>query len=551
MINVITQKIDKAIETLGYKLPHGFSLEEPPKADMGDYATNVALLLAKEIGENPRAVAEKIALALRNDSDVQEVEIAGPGFINITLKKNLYLAELQEILTKKEAYGRNEIGKGQKVNVEYVSANPTGPLHVGNARSGPIGEALANVFEFCGYEVIREFLVNDRGTQIVRFGKSLFHWYEIKSNPEAEFPEGGYPAPYIKEVSEDIQQKNLGKIQSILDREELINFFAQEGLAQMVEKIKQDLALVQIDFDVWSYESQIVEGGKPKQIVDKLERGGNTIQKDGAIWFKNPDDPDLADTESVLIKSDKEKSLTYFATDIAYHVDKSDRGAAKMVDVWGSNHAGHIPRMKAAMRALGYQNDALEIIVYQYVRLKRSGQAVSMGKRLGNFVTLRQVIESGVHPDAFKYFILNQNANTPIDFDIDLAADTSEKNPVFYIKYAHARIESILKKAEESGVDIKSEPNLDLLTDKKEVALYKELVKFPELVLELNKNFQIQSLPRFAYKIAGLFHDFYGSCKVISDDGELTSARLSLILATKYILKNALAILGIEAPRKM
>ncbi len=550
MKNIVKNKINTALKQIGLKTAD-FSVEEPPSRDMGDYSTNIAMIIAGQEKKNPRDIADKIRSELERDSEIEKVEIAGPGFINITLKEDVYLAELLKITEEGSEYGKSNIGKSKSANVEYVSANPTGPLHIGNARSGPIGEAVANLYEFNGYRVTKEFYVNDIGVQIGRFGKSLFHWYAVKANSDVEFPEGGYPGEYIKEASEKIQSEFAHEISKINNDEEMIEFFARKGLDIMVTNIKSDLELAGINIHTFSYESQIIDSKKSEKVIDALKEKGFVAEKDGALWFKNPEDPDLADNDAVLSKSDADKSLTYFANDIAYHLDKIERGADKLFDIWGANHFGHIPRMKAALRAMGCPDDTLEIVLYQYVRLKKSGVASSMGKRLGNFVTLRAVIEAGVEADAFKYFILSQNANTPIDFDIELAAEKSEKNPVYYVKYAYARICSILKKVpRDRGSE--SQSNLELLTHDKEVALYKELVKFPEIVGETLVDFQIQRLPHFAYKVSALFHDFYNSCQVIgAGTKELERARLSLIIATKYILSNTLKICGITAAEKM
>ncbi len=568
MKQLIKDKITIALKNIGIDALVNFIIDQPPKREMGDFATNVAMthfravsvITDSHVGDgsvesykNPRDLAKSIKSELLKDPDVEKVEIAGPGFINIFLKNGIYFAELENVLREKDSYGKSTINKGKKVNVEYISANPTGPLHVGNARSGPIGLALSNLFKFLGYEVTDEFYVNDIGGQITKFGKSLHYWYEVKTDPDIEFPDGGYPGEYIEETSKIIQVSFTEEIKKISNNDARIEFFAQRGLDIMIENIKNDVALVGIKFDKWTRESEVLNNGRPNKVVTELKDRGVVAEKDGALWFKRPDDIDLSDTESVLVKSDEERTLTYFTNDIAYHLGKFDQVGreGKLIDVWGANHSGHIPRMKAALDAIGYPAKNLEIVLYQYVRLKKSGEATSMGKRLGNFVTLRAVIEAGVHPDAFKYFIISQNNNTPIDFDIDLAADTSEKNPVFYIKYAHARICSILKRAEESGVILRDKTNLELLNSDKELALIKEIIKFPEIVTGTAENFQIQALPHFSYNLASLFHDFYNSCKVLSEDKELTSARLSLILATRYALANALNICGIEAPEKM
>lgn len=542
----VVNSLIEAAKQAGYTESAIFSVDAPPKSEMGDFATNIALTISSTQKSDPREVAQKIIAELDRQKMYTKVEMAGPGFINLTLKNDLYLSELKKILDQKVNYGKAE-PTGETINVEYISANPTGPLHIGNARSGPLGEAIANILEFTGHSVIREFYVNDIGVQIGRFGQSLYHWYAIKSDPNVTFPEGGYPGEYIKETSEKIQNEFAQEILDLKDEKGRIEFFAKKGLEIMVEGIKADANLLNIKFDRWSYESEILKSGKSQKIVLELKEKKLTAEKDGAVWFTRPDDPELEDRDAVLIKSDENKSLTYFANDLAYHVDKLTR-SEKAIDVWGANHFGHIPRVKSALEALGYK-DRVEIILYQYVRLRSSGKSMSMGKRLGNFVTLRAVLESGVEADAFKYFILSQNPNTPFDFDIDLAADTSEKNPVFYIKYAHARICSILKKVER-GMENEN-ADLSLLQDPKEIALYKEICKFPELVQEVAMDFQVQAIPHFAYRIATLFHDFYSSCQVIGTEKELEDARLALIIATKYVIHNALGLSGIEAPEKM
>jgi len=577
----IKKIIIEAVKEAGFAVPQNFAVETPPDPEMGDFATNIAMMIAGREKKNPKEMAEKIVALLKKEKDIEKVEIAGPGFINITIKNSIYINELKKILSEKEQYGRG----GKKlthVNVEYVSANPTGPLHVGNARGGPIGEALAGLFSFLGYPVNREFYVNDMGLQIERFGNSLYYWYAKKGDPKIEFPADGYPSPYIEEISEEIQKDNKEKLAELEDESDLVQFFIKEGLYHTIKSIREDCELIGIKFDTWSYESNLQHSGKAETTIERLKKDGFTTKKEGALWFKNPEDKELADKESVLIKSDG-KSFTYFTDDITYHLDKIARGDDLLINIWGGNHHGHISRFRAAMRAVGVPDEKIKILLYQYIRLKKSGKVASMGKRLGNFVTLREVIESGVEPDAFKYFILAQNSNTPFDFDLEQAADTSEKNPVFYIKYAHARICSILHKVNISNCHFDSrqgevekssagkkisrqarddnkggevtvdleEADLSLLSNPREIALYKEIVGFPQLLEEISENFQIQSLPHFAYKIAGLFHNFYANCQVITDDKKMTAARLSLVLATKYVLSNILEICGIEAPEHM
>lgn len=568
MKDLVKKIISESIQKAGYAVPINFNVDVPPKIEMGDFSTNAALIIGGRDKINPRDAAEKIASKIKKEKTILKIEIAGPGFINLSLSDAIYREEFAKILEQKENYGQGT-PKKTKVQVEYVSANPTGPLHIGNARGGPIGEAVANLLDFLGYKVFREFYVNDMGLQIERFGRSLYYWFAIKTDPKLQFFADGYPAPYVKEISLAIQKEKKEEIKKLKDENDLIQFFIMEGLIYTVKSIREDCELIGIKFDNWIHESNLQFSGKAEKAIEKLKKKGFTTKKEGALWFKNPDDEELADKESVLVKSDG-KSLTYFADDITYHVDKFNRGFDKLIDVWGANHHGHLPRFKAAMKALGYPEEKIAIIFYQYIRLKKNGKVVSMGKRLGNFVTLREVIESGVEPDAFKYFVLSQNPNTPFDFDLKLAADASEKNPVYYIKYAHARICSILAKEKtergkrdkggEKG-DVENQEGIDfdlrkadfsLLTDPKEVALYKELVKFPELLNDISSDFQIQALPHYAYKIATLFHDFYANCQVLGGkDKKIEASRLSLVLATKYVLANALNICGIEAPEKM
>ncbi|OQA05002.1 MAG: Arginine--tRNA ligase [bacterium ADurb.Bin400] len=548
---VVRKEVAEAVDRAGYQMPANIKIDEPPRPEMGDFATNVAMLIGREYGIHPTEAAGKIADQLRKFSEIEEVEVAGPGFLNIFLSDDFYLNGLRDVLDQAEEYGHSLIGKGQKVNVEYISANPTGPLHVGNARGGPIGEALANLFSFLGYQVDREFYVNDIGGQVDRFAESLYYWYAVKEDSRVSFPEGGYPGEYIKEISEEIQKSKAKELAQLRQMEDIVEFFKLEGLARIVSQIREDSGLLGITFDNWIYQSEFEISGESQDVVTKLKDIGATVNKEGALWFKRPDDPDLADRESVLRKSDETGTLTYFADDIAYHKDKYEREYDLLIDVWGANHHGHVPRLNAAVSVLGYSPDKLRIVLYQYVRLKRGGEVVKMGKRFGNFVTLREIIEEGVTADAFKYFILTQNPDTPMDFDLQLAKDTSEKNPVFYIKYAHARICSILRKASEQGQDSLSQPDLTLLAANKEKMLYKELIKFPELLSNVALDFQIQAIAHYAYRIAGLFHDFYTECQVLGEDQKLTAARLALTRSTKYVLANALKILDIEAPEKM
>lgn len=551
-INMIKLKlkdeIKKAAREAGYSDLVDFDISYPPDPKMGDFATNIALVIGAENKINPKELAQKIGQKLEESQIIDQTNIAGAGFINIVINPHIYYQELKKILSEKNNYGRSSQGTDRKVSIDYISANPTGPVHIGNARGGPIGETISNLLEFCGYKVSREFYVNDVGVQIIRLGETLYYWIEQENQKNLPFPEGGYQGEYLAGIAEQIQTKYQSKLTTIKNKGEVIQFLVERGMEILINNIKEEVALLNIKFDRWVLESEIQKSGLAKKTIARLKEADATVNFEGAVWFKNPTDPKFEDKESVLVKSDEEKSFTYFADDLAYHIDRYDKGFDLIVDLWGANHHGHIPRMKSALLALGISEDRIQILLYQFIRLKNGEEILRMSKRLGNFVTLRQVLDGGVSPDAFKYFILSQNMNTPFDFDIELAKEQSEKNPVYYIQYAHARIESILRKA--GDIEI-AEADLSLLKSDKEIHLIKALTLWPDIVEETAGNFQVQSLPHYAYKLATLFHDFYTNCQVLSDDKKLTASRLSLIRATQIVLKNVLSICGITAPEKM
>ncbi|MEI6144288.1 MAG: arginine--tRNA ligase [Candidatus Berkelbacteria bacterium] len=555
----LKKQIASAIKNAGYDLPDNFDLSVPPKDDLGDYSTSVALTIASKNSENPKEIAEKIVGELKS-AEIEKVEIAGPGFINIKLSNKFFHNYLASVLQIGSDYGKSDVGKGQKVLVEFISANPTGPLHIGNARGGPIGEVLSNVLTWRGYTVEKEFYVNDTGNQIKKFADTLAYYYTIKSDPKFHFPEGGYPGDFLKEVSEEIQTEYKTEISNLHDHE-LSGFFAKVGLEKTIRRIKEDIEALGISFDRFVYESDFLNSGKSMEIVDQLKADGHTDNREGALWFTS-NDLDPNDRETVLLRSDAEKTPTYFATDIAYHKDKFERGNDRLIDVWGANHHGHIARLKSAMKAIGCDESKLSIILYQNVRLKKDGETKQMGKRLGNFINIADLITKlKVPADVFKYTIISQATSSIIDFDLDLALERSDKNPVYYLQYAYARICSILRNAEKGDIaelekiangqgTIKS-ADLEKLTDKKEIALIKALAGLSDALEKASGEFQIQALPHFATEIARGFHNFYANCHVLSDDKELTRSRLLLVLATRNVLKISLMLMGISAPEKM
>ena len=545
----IREILIEALGKAGYSIPVGFDISEPPKPEMGDYASNIALLAAKLEGKSPTEVADDIIKNIESFL-IKEAKVAGPGFVNLYLNQNYLYESLGKILKLGDKYGSADIERDKSVNVEYISANPTGPVHVGNARGGPIGEAIANLYAFCGYKVTRSFYVNDIGGQIDKLAESFYYWYEKLSGQDIVFPEGGYPGEYVKDITEKVVSKYKSELESLKDKEEFIVFFKDKGVKAMVERIKDEVDLIGIQYDDWIYQSDLENSGKTGEVLKLLEAKGSIVEREGASWFRNPEDPNFQDDEAVLRKSDSAKTLTYFADDIACHKYKTDQGAYLMIDIWGSNHHGHIPRMKASMSALGISPERLQVILYQNVRIKNGEDIIKMSKREGNFVLLADVIKHGIGADVFKYFILNQNNNTPMDFDAKLAMDKSEKNPVFYVQYAYARISSIIKKSRTKSNDLNN-ADLSLLTHSREQALIKELVKFPDLVEEALLDQQMQVFPHYAHKLASMFHEFYNDCRVIGEDKKLEKARMGLVIATKTVLKNVLDICDITAPEKM
>ena len=544
----IKEEILKALKEAGYTNQVDFSVENPPEKDLGDFSTNIALALAGTEKKNPKEIAEKIASKLSNSKIIEKASVAGAGFINIIIKNETCYEELSKIIAEGKDFGRLDVGKGKKASIDYVSANPTGPLHVGNARGGPIGETIANLLEYIGYKTSREFYINDAGLQVSRLGETLYYWLEKSKGDEIPFPDDGYKGEYVKDVTDAILKKSKNKIDQFKNKEEVVEYLKEEGLDYLIDQIKKDVELLNIKFDKWVYESEIQQSGQVKEIVDKLIEKEATIKREGAVWFKNSSDPEFKDKEAVLQKSDQESTYTYFADDIAYHMRRYDESFDLIVDVWGSNHHGHIPRMTSALKSLGISSDRLKVLLYQWINIKNGDELIKMSKRAGNFVSLKQLLNGGVSADAFKYFILAQNSNTPIDLDVKLASDKSEKNPVYYVQYAHARICSILRKAGEAD---QGKPDLTLLETDKELSLLKALIEWPDIVEEISNNFQIQTFPHYAYRIASLFHDFYTNCQVLSEDKKLTTARLSLIKATKIILNNVLSVCNISAPEKM
>ncbi|KGR92439.1 arginine--tRNA ligase [Ureibacillus massiliensis 4400831 = CIP 108448 = CCUG 49529] len=521
-------------------------LETPKDKANGDFATNLAMQLTKIAKKPPRAIAESIVENLVTEgTDIEKVDIAGPGFINITVRKDFLAAVVKAVKEQGENYGRSTSGNGEKIQVEFVSANPTGDLHLGHARGAAFGDSLCNVLDFAGYSVSREYYINDAGNQINNLAYSLEARYKQALGLEAEMPEDGYHGQDIIDIASKLAEKYGNSILEKSD-EERFNFFRENGLQLELDKLKRDLENFRVRFDVWYSETSLYKNGKIEVALDKLKANGHVFEEEGATWFRSTTFGD--DKDRVLVKSDG--SFTYLTPDIAYHEDKIQRGFDKLINIWGADHHGYIPRMKAAIQALGYDRDKLEVEVIQMVQLYKNGEKYKMSKRTGNAVTMRDLVEE-VGLDAVRYYFVKTACDSHMDFDLDLAVSQSNENPVYYAQYAHARICSILRSAKEQGFASSLE-NLDLLTAEKEEEVLKKVGSFPQIVAEAAKHRTPHRVANFIQELAASFHSFYNAEKVLNPDNkELTEARLALINAVRITLANALKLIGVSAPEKM
>lgn len=517
-------------------------IEIPKDKSHGDYSTNVAMQLTRILKNNPRKIAEGIMEALDKDAaDIESCEIAGPGFINFKIKNTSLAKIIETVLAQGDNFGHNDTGHNIKVNVEYVSANPTGDLHLGHARGAAWGDSITRLMKASGYDVCREYYVNDAGNQIINLGKSLQARYREHMGLDFVLPEDGYHGEDVKKIA--IELAETYKDTYVEENEENLKFFKEKGIEFELNKIKRDLDYFRVHFDVWSSEQKIRDDGKVEAALKVLDEKGMTYEKDGALWFATTKFND--DKDRVLRKTDG--SYTYLVPDIAYHKDKLDRGFDMLVDLLGADHHGYIPRLKASIEALGNDPDKLQVDIIQMVRLVENGEEVKMSKRLGNAVTIRELCDE-VGVDAVRYFFVQRAVDTHFDFDLGLARKQSNDNPVYYAQYAHARMCSILRQAPE----MKEAENFDLLTHEKEIALMKYINEFTNVVADAAKTRSPHKVCNYIQKLAAYFHSFYNACKVIDmEHEELSAQRLALLKATKITLKYALELIGVEAIEKM
>ena len=519
----------------------------PKDAGHGDYASNIALIGASFLKMNPRRIAEILVAGLGNNEQIfEKVEIAGPGFINFFIKDSVWQGFLKEVDDRGKRYGENDLGRSRKVQVEFVSANPTGPLHIGHARGAVVGDVIANILTASGYTVCREYYINDAGNQMHNLGRSvLLRCQELLGTP-VDFPANSYQGEYIKAIAQEMLIKH--PCAAVNNEEKDVPYFTTYAAATILDGIKADLKDFGVVFDIYFSENELYQNDAVFKLLAELEEKGFIYRDDGALWFKTTTFGDEKDR--VVVRKNGEP--TYFAADIAYHHNKFQRGFDRVIDIWGADHHGYIPRLSASVQAQGYAKERLEVVLVQLVNLLRDGTPVAMSTRSGEFVTMKEVVDE-VGRDAARYNFLMRRSDSHLDFDLELAKRHSNENPVYYVQYAHARINSIFALAGERGFTVPSfnDVNVQLLNLPEEVSLIKASVRFPEIVEGAAQTLEPHRLTFYLSDLAGIFHNYYNKHRVISEDGELTKARLLLVKSVGTVLRNALNLLGVAAPEKM
>ncbi|MCF2941422.1 arginine--tRNA ligase [Paenibacillus alkaliterrae] len=523
-------------------------LEVPKDKTHGDLATNAAMQLTKLAKKNPRQIAEAIIAHLdMKQASIQSAEIAGPGFINFRMDKSYLYPVVGEALQAGDNYGRIGEGQGKRVQVEFVSANPTGSLHLGHARGAAVGDALCNVLDFAAYDVTREYYINDAGKQVENLAVSIEARYRQQLGQNAEMPEDGYYGEDIIGFAKLLIEQEGDKLLELPDQERF-TFFRQFGLERELDKIKRDLGRFRVSFDVWYSETSLYESGQVEEGLEALKASGYVYEEEGATWLSTM--PFGDDKNRVLVKNDG--SYTYLTPDIAYHRDKFSRGFDQMINIWGADHHGYIPRVKAAMEALGNDPKKLTVLIAQMVSLFQNGEKMKMSKRTGKAVTMEDLMDE-VGVDAIRYFFSMRSMDSHLDFDMDLAISTSNENPVFYVQYAHARICSIFRQAEEQGLTLKASDEIDFgkLTAEHEFDLLRKIGELPQEVSEAAAQYAPHRLIRYVYELASQFHSYYRAERVITEDAEQSQARLALLGAVRLSIANVLRLVGVSAPERM
>ncbi|CAD2080506.1 arginine--tRNA ligase [Jeotgalicoccus coquinae] len=520
-------------------------VEVPKDKNNGDFSTNAAMMLTKLARKNPRDIAQAIIDNIdKEGASIKEVSIAGPGFINFKMETAELANVIYTVLDKKENYGRTERETAEKVLIEFVSANPTGDLHIGHARNASVGATLSNIMDFAGYDVTREYYINDAGNQINNLAKSIEARYFEALGEELNMPEDGYNGKDIKVIGEKLASEHPEY--KDLEEAERISKFRDLGVEYEMRKLKGDLAEFRINFDNWFSETALYESGEIDEAMTKMKDNGYIFEAEGATWLRTTDFKD--DKDRVLVKGDG--TLTYLMPDIAYHYDKVERGFDKLINLFGADHHGYINRLKASLGALGENPDKLEIQIMQLVRLIENGEEVKMSKRTGKAVTLRDLIDM-IGVDAARYFMIMRSTDTHFDFDLDLARSESSDNPVYYAQYAHARICSILRQAKEQGFEINTENPVDIIENEQALELLKKVLEFPNIVKGAAESRATQRIPNYIHDLAASFHKFYNAEKVLGENADKTRAYILMIEAVRQTLENALRLIDVSAPEKM
>ncbi|MGK2906172.1 MAG: arginine--tRNA ligase [Desulfuromonadales bacterium] len=521
-------------------------IEVPGNPEHGDFASNLAMNMSRAEKKPPRQIAEALVEALGNCDFLSKVEIAGPGFINFTLTPTCWYEVLDDITAKGETYGTSQVGQGHKVQVEFVSANPTGPLHIGHGRGAAVGDAVAAILQAVGFDVQREYYVNDAGNQVATLGRSIWMRLREQNGETLVFPEDGYQGEYIRDLAAQLREADRSIAE--LEEDEAVKRCTAFGISKVLDVIAADLKDFGITFDNWFSEQSLYDRNMVEVELGKLAARGLSYEHDGALWLRTTDYGD--DKDRVLIKSDG--SPTYFASDVAYHMEKFDRGFDRVIDVWGADHHGYVQRMKAVVAGLGHSSDDLEVLLIQMVNLLRDGKPYTMGKRSGNFITLREVVDE-VGSDACRFYFLMRRSDSQLDFDLELAKRQSSDNPVYYVQYAHARVCSIKRNAEEQGIVSPKHATVDLssLILPEELLLAKTLARYPETVVGAAQNCEPHRIVYYLQELAGQFHSYYNRQRVLVEDTATTQARLYLIDGVRTVLANALNLLGVDAPERM
>ncbi len=543
MKRYLQERLETALRSLGYTDLSAITLEHPRQAEHGDLTTTTAMTLAKKLKNNPRQIAADIVKSLDLNNDyVNKVEIAGPGFINFSFTPKFFSMRLEEILREGSKFGRIDLGSGKKTQVEFVSANPTGLLHLGHGRQAAIGDTVSNILQWSGYEVTREYYFNNAGRQMRMLADSVYARYMQIFDPAFPMVEDGYMGDYIKEIAQKIFEKEDEKLKGGEDKK----YFKEFAESFLFEKIKETLHKLGVNFDVFFNEDSLYSSGAINEVIEEFRKKDLAYDKDGAVWFKTTS---LGlDQDRVIVKSTGEP--TYRLPDIAYHRNKFMRGFDLIVDIFGADHIATIPDVLAGIQALGFDPLKVRVLIHQFVTLTRGGEQVKMSKRTADVVTLDDLIEE-VGADVVRYFFVMRSITSHLEFDLALAKEQSEKNPVYYLQYAHARIASILRFAKDEGVEAGKNPPLNLLEHSSEAELMKMLIDFPGIIELCAVMLEPHRLCDYLHDVATAFHQFYHFCRVVTDDKEMSKARLALCNATMTVLANGLAILGISAPEKM